>query len=515
MASPGPNRPEARPTGLDPCQHSPPVLARGERELPLYHLRMAQQRPPGGCDPQQIPGMNQRSLLTISMIQYLSRRHIQRKKPELLAPAGSFEKCRIAFLYGADAVYVGGKDFSLRAYTRNLNREELAQACFLAHQLGKKLYVTVNVFAREEEISALPEFLSYLQEIRVDAIVISDPGILLLAQRWAPAIPIHLSTQANTTNSLSAFFWQKQGIQRINLARELSYRELSSICQQTQMELEVFVHGSLCMAYSGRCLVSAFLNQRPANQGLCTQPCRWQYHLVEEKRSGEYFPISEDEHGSYILNSKDLCLLPALGRLMDLGIDAFKIEGRMKGVLYLASVIRSYRQAIDSYWEHPEAFRLEARWENDLQWVSHRPYTQGLLFDDQESTMEFSSSAAYLRSHTLAGVVRRLPPEIDLAGGKHTTSPVQWITVEARSRLAAGMQLEFLYPDGSSALCTLPELRSLRGETLNIAHPNNWVQLPVDFPTFALQVVRTPADFDAKDHPVSNKVREGRRKREP
>ena len=424
------------------------------------------------------------------------------RRPELLAPAGSAEKCRIALLYGADAVYVGGKDFSLRAYTRNLNREELAYACFLAHQLGKKLYVTVNVFAREPDLELLPEFLGYLQDLQVDAIVVSDPGVILLAQRWAPTIPVHLSTQANTTNSLSAFFWQKQGIRRINLARELSYVELSRIRQQTQLELEVFIHGSMCMAYSGRCLLSSFLNHRPANQGLCTQPCRWQYHLVEEKRSGEYFPIHEDQRGSYILNSKDLCLLPSLGRLMELGIDALKIEGRMKGVLYLASIIRIYRQAIDRYWERPTQFRLEPGWMEGLQRLSHRPYTQGMLFDDPESTLEFSSSAAYLRSHTLAGVVRKLPYEIDSRsdGDARRTGAYRWITVEVRSRLVAGMQLEFLDPDGTEASCTLSEFRNLRGESLSIAHPNNWIQLPVRFPTFALQVIRTAADCDSRVH---------------
>jgi U32 family peptidase len=386
---------------------------------------------------------------------------------------------------------VGGKDFSLRAYTRNLNREELAYACFLAHQLGKKLYVTVNVFARETDLEKLPEFLGYLEDIRVDAIVASDPGVMLLAQHWAPSVPIHLSTQSNTSNSLSAFFWQKQGIRRVNLARELSFEELRTIRHGTPMEIEVFVHGSLCMAYSGRCLLSAFLNRRPANQGLCTQPCRWEYRLVEEKRPGEYFPIGEDARGSHILNSKDLCLLPSLGKLMGLGIDAFKIEGRMKGVLYLASVIRSYRQAIDRYWERPERFVVDPEWEEDVFRVSHRPYTQGLLWEEDQATLEFSSSAAYLRSHTLAGLVRALPDEVDQSKPEAAPGLPRWITIEARTRLVPGMLLEFLYPDGATAACTLNEFRNLQGKLTHIAHPNSWVQLPVAFDTFPLQVVRT------------------------
>jgi putative protease len=413
------------------------------------------------------------------------------RKPELLAPAGSAEKCRIALLYGADAVYVGGKDFSLRAYTRNLNREELAYACFLAHQLGKKLYVTVNVFARETDLEILPEFLGYLEDIQVDAIIVSDPGVMLLAQQWAPSVPIHLSTQSNTSNSLSVFFWQKQGIRRVNLARELSFEELRTIRHHTPMEIEVFVHGSLCMAYSGRCLLSAYLNRRPANQGLCTQPCRWEYRLLEEKRPGEYFPIGEDAHGSYILNSKDLCLLPSLGKLMGLGIDAFKIEGRMKGVLYLASVIRSYRQAIDRYWQHPDRFAVDPSWEEDVFRVSHRPYTQGLLWEEEQATLEFSSSSAYLRSHTLAGLVRALPNEVAPSKLAAARERPCWITLEARTRLVPGMLLEFLNPDGSTAACTLNEFRNLQGELTHIAHPNSWVQLPVAFDTFPLQVVRT------------------------
>jgi U32 family peptidase len=415
-------------------------------------------------------------------------------KPELLAPAGNLEKCKIAFLYGADAVYVGGKNYSLRAYTRNLNREELAHACCLAHALGKKLYVTVNVFAREEDLQGLPEFLTYLEDIRVDGLIVSDPGVLLLTRQWAPTLPLHLSTQANTTNSLSVFFWQKQGVQRVNLARELRIEELQIIRQNTSLELEIFVHGALCVAYSGRCLLSAFFNQRSSNLGLCTQPCRWDYRLVEAKRPGQYFPIQEDNRGTYILNSKDLCLMGSLGKLMSLGLDAFKVEGRMKGALYLASVLRSYRQAIDKYWEHPEDFAVEEDWKKDLQQVSHRPYTSGLLLGGLQATQEFSSSAPYIRSHTLAGLVRALPSEMQ----SPTATPVagdraEWIIVEVRSQLVPGMELEFLHPNGSTQFHTLQAFQNLQGQPLMVAHPNNWIRFSVPFATFPLQVIRTRA----------------------
>jgi U32 family peptidase len=413
-------------------------------------------------------------------------------KPELLAPAGSLEKCRLAFLYGADAVYVGGKEHSLRSYARNLHAEELAAACHLAHSLGKRLYVTVNAFTREADLTTLPAYLQYLQDIRVDGMIVSDPALLFLAKRWAPAVPLHLSTQANTTNSLSVQFWQSQGICRVNLARELTFDELREIRQAAEIELEVFIHGAMCISYSGRCLLSAFLNDRSANRGLCTQPCRWSYSLVEAKRPGQYFPLEEDVGGSYILNSKDLCLLDHLGELMALGIHAFKIEGRMKGALYLASVIRAYRQAIDTYWEYPEAYAADLEWRRDLEAVSHRPYTSGMLFGlaaDRDAGV--AESASYLQTHTLAGIVRP-PPE---ARWERSVVPPPegdgWTCIEVRSRLVSSMELEFLAQDGTTTASRLGDFEDLLGNRLSVAHPNTWIRVRLPFDTFPQQVVRT------------------------
>ncbi|MHC1745171.1 MAG: peptidase U32 family protein [Syntrophobacteraceae bacterium] len=288
----------------------------------------------------------------------VSRPHLA--SPELLAPGGSLEKCRTALLYGADAVYAGGKRFSLRSQSRNLNREELAAASHLTRMLGRKLYVTINVFARESDLRDLPPYLEYLEDIGVRGIILSDPGVLTLARRHAPGVPLHLSTQANTTNALSVRFWQDQGIHRFNLARELTVAEVRSIRESVDAELEIFVHGAMCLAYSGRCLLSAHLNRRSANRGECTQPCRWSYHLVESTRPDQPLPIEEDRHGTYILNSKDLCLIEDLGTLTELGLDAFKIEGRMKGLLYLATVVRAYRQALDGiHSQNPPALSRE------------------------------------------------------------------------------------------------------------------------------------------------------------
>ncbi len=444
-------------------------------------------------------------------------------KPELLSPGGSLEKLRIAFLYGADAVYASGKDFGLRGFAHNLDTEDLAAASFIAHRHDKKIYVAVNIFARQPDLKKIPPYLEYLQELKVDALIISDPGVLLLARKYAPEIPIHLSTQANTTNSSSVEFWQEQGVRRINLARELSFREIAEIAGESKAEIEMFVHGAMCMSYSGRCLMSAFLNppgpslgnggensavhhrrsvNRSANSGFCTQPCRWSWGLVEEKRPGEVFPVQQDALGTYVFNSKDLCLLEEIGALARLGIDSFKIEGRMKGPLYVASVTRAYRQAIDRWacyggWKSGDGgreteYRAEQNWIEDLQKVSHRPYTKGNLFESaQTQTSNVETRISYLQTHTLAGLVRPRPDgdsmSADLgAGGK--------IFVEVRSRLVRGRRLEFLYPDGSSGSHFLDSFEDINGNRLSEAHPNKWIRFCIDFPVFPLQAVRVSAD---------------------
>lgn len=412
--------------------------------------------------------------------------------PELLAPGGSMDKCRIALLYGADAVYLAGKDFGLRGFAHNLNNEELARAVFLAHLHRKKIYVTVNIFARQSDLDKLPDYLTYLGELGVDALIVSDPGVLLLARKYAGSVPIHLSTQANTTNSLSVKFWRDSGISRINLARELSYPEIAEIAEaanKEQMELEVFVHGSMCMSYSGRCLMSAFLNHRSANSGYCTQPCRWPYSLVEEKRPGEYFPVMEDSRGTYIFNSRDLCLIAHIGELAALGIRSFKIEGRMKGALYLASVTRAYRQAIDRCEGGPANYRVESDWTRDLLSISHRPYTSGFLFENSITPdAGIETDISYLQSHTLAGIVREFPDR----------NPAGMVCLEARSRLKAGQVLEFLFPDGSSRYHALDLFTDVYGNALQEAHPNKWITFPIEFPVLNRQVVRTAGASNGK-----------------
>jgi len=456
-------------------------------------------------------------------------------KPELLSPGGSLDKLRIALLYGADAVYASGKDFGLRGFAHNLDTEQLAAASLIAHKLDKKIYVTVNIFARRQDLEKIPSYLEYLQELKVDALIISDPGVLLLARKYAPQIPIHLSTQANTTNSLSVEFWQEQGVRRINLARELSFQEMAEISKKSAAEVEIFVHGAMCMSYSGRCLMSAFLTggeenpprpplekggeknhpgplpdrgpghalekggekypprrqrslNRSANSGFCTQPCRWSWGLVEEKRPGEIFPVEQDPRGTYIFNSKDLCLLDEIGALAGIGIDSFKIEGRMKGPLYVSTVTRAYRQAIDRCMERPAAYGVDSKWTEDLRRVSHRPYTKGNLFEDgQTQKPNVETLISYIQTHTLAGLVRAWPDSDslseDLAGEEK-------IFFEPRFRLVPGDTLEFLNPDGSSVSHVLDSFEDINGNRLAQAHPNKWIRFCVDFPVFPFQTVR-------------------------
>lgn len=427
-------------------------------------------------------------------------------KPELLSPGGSLEKVRIAFLYGADAVYTSGKDFGLRGFAHNLDSEELALATRIAHDLGKKIYVAVNIFARGRDLVKIEPYLEYLDELKVDGLIVSDPGVLLLCRQYAADVPLHLSTQANTTNGLSVRFWAGQGVSRINLARELSFEEISGIVAGSETEIEMFVHGAMCMSYSGRCLMSAFLTlpgaagakeeaanssrppleNRSANRGFCTQPCRWSWTLVEEKRPGEFFEVEQDGRGSYIFNSKDLCLIEEIGPLARLGVDAFKIEGRMKGALYVASVTRAYRQAIDFCAGLSSGDKQP--WTMDLEKISHRPYTKGALLAGQSNPgVDVETQISYVQTHTLAGLVRSgRGPDEALAGGDAGSK----IYLEARSRLVPGQRLEFLNPDGSSFFHELSSFEDALGNRLAQAHPNTLIRFCVDFAVFPFQAVR-------------------------
>lgn len=303
-------------------------------------------------------------------------------QPELLAPAGNFEKLEIAIHFGADAVYLAGKEFSLRNFSGNFTPQEMQKAILLAHEHGVNVYVTCNTFSRNHEQQAISEFIASLGKLHPDGVIISDPGTLALSQQLIPEIPVHLSTQANTTNYLSAGFWKKQGVKRINVARELHLSEIERIARETDIEIEAFVHGAMCMAYSGRCLMSNFMAGRDSNRGMCCHPCRYNYTVVEEKRPGQYYDIQEDALGSYIFSSKDLCMIEHLPDMIQAGIDTLKIEGRMKGINYLATVVKTYREAIDAYTQNPSGYTVKTEWLAELAKVSHRGYCTGFYMGD-------------------------------------------------------------------------------------------------------------------------------------
>lgn len=388
------------------------------------------------------------------------------KIPELLAPAGDMEKLRIALEYGADAVYLGGEAFGLRALAGNFSHKDLAEAIELTHSRGKKLYLTINAYVPQKEQDALKDYLLRLRDLPVDAYIVSDPGVLAMIRDIDPERELHLSTQANTTNAAAVRFWQAAGVKRINLARELSLEDISAIHQQTDAELEIFIHGAMCVAYSGRCLLSAALTGRSANQGACAHPCRWSYALVEETRPGQYMPVETDDAGTFVMNSRDLCLLEQLPQLIQAGAASLKIEGRMKSLYYLAAVTRIYRAALDSYRANPADFTCDPLWLDELDKVSHRPYSTGFLFGVDDPQVHTTDSR-YRRSHDFVGIVRE-------------TLPDGSCVVEGRNRFFPEEQLELIGPDMRQNIFQVGNLHKENGTVLTVGQPNLRVvmQLP-------------------------------------
>ncbi|SUY47356.1 peptidase U32 [Clostridium putrefaciens] len=359
------------------------------------------------------------------------------RKPEILAPAGSLEKLITAIDFGADAVYLGGSKLNLRAFADNFTTEEIELGVKYAHDRGKKVYVTLNVFPHNDDIIGLENYLKELESLRVDALIVSDPGIIMTAKEVVPNLELHLSTQANNVNWKSAMFWHGVGVKRIVLARELSLVEIEGIRKNvpSSCELEAFVHGSMCMSYSGRCLLSNYMTGRDANRGACAQPCRYKYYLMEEKRPGEYFQVIEDDKGSYIMNSKDLCMIEHIPELVKSGIYSFKIEGRMKSSYYVAAVVKAYRQAVDTYFEDPENYTFDQSLIEILMKVSHRDYHTGFYFD--EPNKQIYDTSSYIRDYDIVGVVKHYDPLTNI------------VTVEQRNKVLNGDNLEVLSPNGN------------------------------------------------------------------
>ncbi|MDD6794872.1 MAG: U32 family peptidase [Clostridiaceae bacterium] len=336
-------------------------------------------------------------------------------KPEILAPAGSLKKLKVAVDYGADAVYLGGGKLNLRAFSNNFTFEEIAEGVKYCHERGVKVYVVVNVFARNYDLGGVGDYVKKLSELGVDAILAGDPGIIAIAKEAAPEMEIHISTQANTVNYMAAKFWYDQGVKRIVLARELTFNEIKGFRDNLpeDCELEAFVHGSMCIAYSGRCLISNYMLGRDANKGICANACRYKYALVEETRPGEYYPVVEDEDGTYIMNSKDLCMIHHIPELVQSGIDSLKIEGRMKSEFYLASTVKAYREAVDAYCENPDNYEFKEEWAHLVNRVSHRQYHTGFFFGKSgEQNYDVSS---YIRDYDIVGFVESYDEETKTA----------------------------------------------------------------------------------------------------
>lgn len=392
--------------------------------------------------------------------------------PELLAPAGSFDKLVTAVHYGADAVYLGGKTFSLRARAGNFDEDGLRQAVAYAHAHGVKVYVTVNIFAHNRDLEGLEPYLRMLRDLQADGLIVSDPGILALARRIVPDLPLHLSTQANVTNRASARFWAEQGVCRLNLARELGLEEIRAIRAATGVELEVFVHGALCISYSGRCMLSNYFTGRNANLGDCAHPCRYSYAVVEEKRPGHYFPVEEDERGTYIFNSRDLCLLHHLPSLVDAGVDAIKIEGRMKSVGYVGAVVRLYRLALEWIREQllsgqpavsltlPEAF------DNELSKIGTRGQTENFFRARPSSADMLYDRMRLEQKFVPVGIVRAVEP----------------LLIETRHVLNCGDHIEYLGPSIEPDTVTVSAMHLEDGTPMSRANPGNLVVVRTDPP---------------------------------
>jgi U32 family peptidase len=409
-----------------------------------------------------------------TMIKNESRKGTPPVMPELLAPAGNYEKLVTAVHYGADAVYLGGKSFSLRAKAGNFDEDTMRQGIDFAHEHGVKVYVTVNIIAHNQDLVDLDSYLAELQNMAADGIIVSDPGILSRARKVAPDLPVHLSTQANVTNHAAASFWLDQGVGRLNLARELSLPEIREIRRKVAGELEIFVHGALCISYSGRCMLSNYMTDRDANRGSCSHPCRFSYALLEEKRPGEYFPVEEDERGTYIFNSKDLCLLDMLPQLVAAQVDSLKIEGRMKSIFYVGGVVRVYRAALDylaqlppEVWKDPALIRIPEQFMEEILKTGTRGATENFIHERPGSSEMIYNSSRAEQSFEPVAVIRE-------------TGAVP--LVEIRNQVLPGEQIEYM-PQGLGLLPLL--IISMQDQTGNViakANPGNLVFMQTDPP---------------------------------
>ncbi len=412
------------------------------------------------------------------------------KKPELLVPASSLEVLKIAIAYGADAVYIGGEAFGLRAKAKNFSLKEMGEGIAFAHERGARVYVTANILAHNDDLAGVRTYFEELKEIKPDALIISDPGIFTIAREVCPEIEVHISTQANNTNYGTYRFWYGLGARRVVSARELSLKELKEIRRNIpkDMEMETFIHGAMCISYSGRCLLSNYFTGRDANRGACTHPCRWKYAVVEEKRPGEYLPVYENERGTYIFNSKDLCMIEHIPELMESGIDSFKIEGRMKTALYVATVARTYRKAIDDYLESQEKYQENLPWYREqITGCTYRQFTTGFFFGKPDETTQIYDNNTYVKEYTYLGIV----------GEGNTLGQYR---IEQRNKFSVGEVLEVMKPGGENVAVTVRGIYNQEGEPMESApHPKQILWVDLGQPLEAFDILRRQEEEEQED----------------
>jgi len=394
------------------------------------------------------------------------------RRPELLVPAGSLEVLKIAVIYGADAVYIGGESFGLRAKAKNFTLEEMEQGIAFAHAHQAKVYVTANIFAHNGDLAGVREYFEKLREIKPDALIVSDPGVFKIARQVCPQIEVHISTQANNTNYESLLFWHELGAKLVVCARELSLAEIGDMRRMIPdtLEIEAFVHGAMCISYSGRCLLSNYFTGRDANQGACTHPCRWQYAVVEEKRPGEYLPVYENERGTYIFNSKDLCMIEHIPDLIRAGIDSFKIEGRMKTALYIATVARTYRRAIDDCLESLALYEEHLPWyRQQIASGTFRQYTTGFFYGKPSDEAQVYDSNDYVKNYTYLGIIE-------------TCNDEGYYRIEQRNKFSVGDQIEAIKPNGHNVPVTVRAILDAEGTHVESApHPKQVLYLDLQY----------------------------------
>lgn len=407
------------------------------------------------------------------------------RKLELLIPASSLEVLKIAVIYGADAVYIGGEAFGLRAKAKNFTLEEMKEGIEFAHAHDCKVYVTANILAHNYDLDGARQYFKELKQIGPDALIISDPGMFTIAKEELPDIDIHISTQANNTNYMTYQFWWKQGAKRVVSARELSLNEIKQIREHIpdEMEIETFMHGAMCISYSGRCLLSSFMAGRDANRGACTHPCRWKYSIVEESRPGEYMPVYENEHGTYIFNSKDLCMIEHIPEMLNAGIDSFKIEGRMKTALYVATVARTYRLAIDEFIQDENLYKKRIPfYKSEISKCTYRQYTTGFFFGKPDENTQIYDTNTYIKEYTYLGIVG----EQNAQGLYH---------IEQRNKFSVGETIEVMRPNGDNILVTVKRITDERGVDMESApHPKQQLYIDLGVKLEQYDVLRRKED---------------------